>query len=63
MKLSKIFPIDYLLFDRRKWPNPVTLKPIEEYPMNFRVWNPKVGFANREMIKRWFEYSECLDQS
>lgn len=35
--------IQVLKMTRRKWPNPVLLKPIEDGPLQVRVWNPKVS--------------------
>ena len=29
-----------------RWPQPVTLKPIEEGTLGFRVWNPKTNIAD-----------------
>jgi len=31
----------------RKWPNPVLLKPIEDGPLQVRVWNPKLYPSDR----------------
>jgi len=37
-----------------QWPAPVLLKPIEEGPLQVRVWNPKVSdFANPEPLSTW----------
>lgn len=37
----------YLLFNSRPWPQPVLLKPIEEGPLQVRVWNPKLYQADK----------------
>lgn len=41
--LSKFFQI----LSRWKWPQPVLLKPIEDGPLQVRVWNPKIYAQDR----------------
>lgn len=34
-----------------QWPQPILLRPIEEGPLQVRVWNPKVRAARRMNIE------------
>jgi poly(A) polymerase len=37
----------FIIFGQWNWPQPVMLRHIEEGPLQVRVWNPKVSFAER----------------
>jgi poly(A) polymerase len=37
----------FKIYQQWKWPQPVILKPIEDYPLHLRVWNPRLVQADR----------------
>lgn len=42
----------FRIMTRWGWPQPVLLKPIEDGPLQIKVWNPKVGGLRLDNVHR-----------